>query len=47
MDPMTLTEGDLNDIGDTLRDATMELLQYFEQQQQEALGAIQVNLLEL
>jgi len=27
---ITLTKGDLNDIGDTVRDATAELLQQFE-----------------
>jgi len=32
LDPITLTEGDLNDIGDMVQDATAELLQQFNQQ---------------
>lgn len=31
LDPITLTEGDLHDIGDTVIDVTMEALQQFEQ----------------
>jgi len=30
LDPIILIEGDLNDIGDTMRDAIVELLQQFE-----------------
>ena len=47
LDLITLTEGDLNDIGDTVWDATAEMLQQFEQQQQQALGAIQMGLRKL
>lgn len=47
LDPVTLIEGDLNDIGDMVRDATVELLQQFEQQQKKALVAIQMGLHEL
>lgn len=32
LDPIALTEVDLNDIEDTVRHATAELLQQFEQQ---------------
>ena len=31
-DPLTLTKGDLDEIGDKLRDTTAELLQKFKQQ---------------
>ncbi len=44
LDPITLIEGDLHDIGDTMRDVTMEALQQFEQQKQIILGAIQIGL---
>lgn len=37
----------MNDIDDTVRDATVELLQQFEQQQKEALVTIQMGLCEL
>ena len=47
LDPITLIEGDLHDIGDTVQDVTMEALQQFEQQQQLILGAIQIGLQEL
>jgi len=47
LDPITLMEGDLNDIGDMVRDAIMKLLQSFKQQQQQTLGAIQTGLCEL
>lgn len=47
LDPITLIEGDLNDIGDMVWDAITELLQQFEQQQQWALSAIQTGLREL
>jgi len=30
MDPMVLTEGDLDEIGDKIRDTTTEVLQTFE-----------------
>jgi len=47
LNPITLIEGDLNDIGDTVRDATTKLLQRFKQQQKKALGAIRMGLREL
>ena len=47
MDPITMAEGDLNNIWDTVWDATAELLQQFKQQQLQVLGAIQANLREL
>ena len=40
LDPITLTEGDLHDIGDAVQDVTTEALQQFEQQQKLLLGAI-------
>lgn len=40
MDPITLMEGDLYDIGDIVSDVTMEALQQFQKQQQIILGAI-------
>jgi len=46
-DPITLTEGDLHDIGETVRDVTMEALQQFEEQQQLLLGALRTKLQEL
>ena len=33
LDPITVTEGYLHDIGETMRDATVEALQHFEEQQ--------------
>jgi len=33
LDPITLTEGKLYDIGDTVRDVTTKALQQFEKQQ--------------
>lgn len=47
LDLITLIEGDLSDIGDTMQDVTAEVLQQFEQQQHQALGAIQMGLHEL
>lgn len=47
LDPITLTEGDLHDIGDKVWDVTAEALQQFEQQQHLLLGAIQMGLHEL
>lgn len=47
LDPITLREGDLHDIGDTVWDITTEALQQFEQQQQIILGAIQTGFQEM
>jgi len=47
LDHITLTEGDLYDNGDTVRDVTTEALQQFEKQQQIILRAIQTGLQEL
>lgn len=47
LDPITLTEGDLHDIDDKVRDVTTDALQQFEQQQQIILGAIHTSLQEL
>lgn len=47
LDPITLIEGNLHDISDTLRDVTVEAIQKFQQQQQIILGAIQIGLQEL
>lgn len=47
LDPITLMEGDLNDISDTVRDSIAELLEQFKQQQQQALGVIQTDLREI
>lgn len=47
LDPITLTEGDLYDIGDTIMDVTAKALKQFERQQQDVLGAIQTGLQEL
>jgi len=44
LDPITLTEGDLDDIGDKVWGTTSELMQQFEQQQKKALSAIQTSL---
>lgn len=40
LDPITLTKGDLYDMGNTIRDVTTEAVQQFEKQQQIILGAI-------
>ena len=40
IDPITLTEGDLYDIGETVRDVTNEALQDFIQEHQTMLGAL-------
>jgi len=47
LDPITLMEGPLNDIGDKVKDATVKLLQQFKQQHQQALGVIEMILCEL
>ena len=41
IDLITLTEGDLHDIGETMCDVTMEGLQHFTEENQKALGALQ------
>jgi len=43
-DPITITEGDLHDIEETVRDVTVEALQQFEEQQQLVLGALRTKL---
>ena len=45
--PMVLKEGDLNEIGDKVRDTMTEVLQKFEQQYMQTLGSIQKDLHEL
>ena len=47
IDPITLTEGDLHDIGEMARDVTNEALQDFMQEHQTVLGALRVQLQEL
>jgi len=47
IDLITLTEGDLHDIGETIRDVTKEALQDFMQEHQTMLGALRVQLQEL
>jgi hypothetical protein len=47
IDPITLTEGDLHDIGETVRDVTNEALQDFMQENQIVLGALRAQLQEL
>lgn len=42
IDPITLNEGDLNDIGETVRDVTNEPLQNFMQENQIVLGSRRV-----
>jgi len=39
-DPITLTEGDLHDIDETVRDVTAEALQKFEEQHQLVSGVL-------
>lgn len=43
----TLKKGDLNDIGDTMRDVMVEILQQFEEEQKNTLVTIQMGLHEL
>lgn len=45
--PMVLMEGDLNAIGNKIRDTMMEVLQQFEQQYMQTLGSFQKDLREL
>lgn len=40
LDPITLTEGDLHDIGDMVQDVTAKALQQFEKEQQLLLRSI-------
>lgn len=46
-DPITLTEGDLHDIGKTVRHVTTEALQQFKEQHQLVLGALETQIQEL
>jgi len=41
-EPITLIEGDLHDIGEMVRDVTMEALQQFAEEHQTVLGGLQV-----
>ena len=47
LDPITLTEGDLYNIGDTVKDVTAKALEQFGKKQKIILGAIQIGLQEL
>ena len=47
LDPITLTEGNLHDIDEIVRDVTVEALQQFEEQQKLVLGALQTEIQEL
>lgn len=47
LDPMVLTEGDINEIGDKIRDPTIKLLQHFKQYSMHILRIIQNDLHEL
>ena len=47
IDPLTLTKGDLHDIGETVRDVTSEGLQEFMKEHQTVLEAIRAQLQEL
>jgi len=47
LDPITLIEGDLDEIRNKVHDTTTELLQQFEQQHLQSLGTIQKDLREL
>ena len=47
IDPMVLTDGDLDEISDKVRDTTTEVLQQFEQQYMQTLGSVQKDLREL
>ena len=44
IDPITLTKGDLYDIGDTVHEVTKEALQEAMSQQQIVLGALRAQL---
>lgn len=44
VDPMGLTKGDLDEIGDKIWDTTIEVLQQFEQQHMHTLGGFQKDL---
>lgn len=44
LDPITLTEGDLHDIDDIVRDVNTKNLKQFDQRQQIILGAMQTRL---
>jgi len=46
-DPITLIEGDLNDIGETVHNVTMEALQQFKEENQMELGALLTQIQEL
>ena len=46
IDLSTLTEGDLHDIGETMRDVTYDALQDFMQENQIVLGALKAQLQE-
>lgn len=46
-EPITLTEGDLYDNDDTVREVTREVLQEVMMEQQSVLGALRVKLQEL
>ena len=46
-EPITLTEGDLYDIGDTVREVTREAHQEEMTEQQNVLGALRAQLQEL
>jgi len=45
IDPITLTEGDLHDIGEMVCDVTSEALQYFMQENQTMLGSVAEHML--
>lgn len=47
IDRITLTKGDLHDIGKTIRNVTNEALQDFMQEHQTVLGALRAQLQEL
>ena len=47
IEPITLIEGDLCDIDDTVREVTQEALQEAMMEQQNLLGAIRAHLQEL
>jgi len=44
IDPITLTEGDLHDIDEMVRDVTSEALQDFMTKQQNVLGVLRMQL---
>lgn len=47
VDPMTLTKGDLDEIGKKVQDTTIEIPQQFKQQYMQIMGSIQKDLHEL